>query len=185
VQYKAWIKEGHRMKKILDSRKMSDGKPISFQQGHYNLAKCWDLALPQLRAGEQIKLHCPSYYAQNGEGMHSQFSSQHISQDTPIDYEITLLECQRSVDDINRVNKKYGVEQIVENKNDEKRVNYSGLKKVKSNTHDANGEILRSGGGIPKGYVPPPAPPASEKAPVSKKEVANAAKQVVAMKDEI
>merc|ERR1719223_1366971 len=117
--------------------------------------------------------------------MHSQFSSQHITQDTPIDYEISLLECERTVDAINRANKKYGSEAIIENKNDEKRVNYSGLKKLKSNTHDANGEVLRSGGGIPKGYVPPPAPPASEKAPVSKKEVANAAKQVIAMKDEI
>jgi hypothetical protein len=185
VQYKAWVKEGRKMKKVLDSSKMGDGKPISFQQGHYNLAKCWDLALPQLRAGEQVKLHCPAYYAQNGEGMHSQFSSQHISQDTPIDYEISLLECERSVDAINLVNKKYGSETIVEAKNDEKRVNYSGLKKLKSSTHDANGEVLRSGGGIPKGYVPPPAPPASEKTPVSKKEVASAAKQVIAMKGEI
>ena len=30
VQYKAWIKEGRSMKKVLDSSKMADGKPISF-----------------------------------------------------------------------------------------------------------------------------------------------------------
>jgi hypothetical protein len=80
------------------------------------------------------------------------------------------------VDGINRVNKKYGIEPIIENKNDEKRVNFSGIKKLKSNTHDANGEIKRSGGGIPKGYVEPPTPPKSDKAEVSKKEVASAAK---------
>jgi len=47
---------------------------------------------------------------------------------------------------------------------------HSGLKKIKSKTHDANGEVLRSGGGTPKGYVEPPPKPVS-KGVVSKKEI--------------
>jgi len=40
------------MIKVLDSRKINNGRPITFQQGNFHVVKCWDLAAILLHAKE-------------------------------------------------------------------------------------------------------------------------------------
>jgi FKBP-type peptidyl-prolyl cis-trans isomerase len=70
VHYKAYIDNNNTaleyMDKVLDSRVKGQGKPITFRGGYYQVAKCWDMTLPLMHAGETITLECPSHFALGG-----------------------------------------------------------------------------------------------------------------------
>jgi FKBP-type peptidyl-prolyl cis-trans isomerase len=55
--------------------------------------KCWDLAVILLHAGEQIKISCPAYLANGGAEMYSQIDSKKIPPNTPLTYNLEILEC--------------------------------------------------------------------------------------------
>jgi FKBP-type peptidyl-prolyl cis-trans isomerase len=93
IQYKGFMQEGNNMMKVLDSRKVNDGKPITFQQGNFHVVKCWDLSVILLHAGERIKIACPAYLANGGAEMYSHIGSKKIPANTPLTYEIEILEC--------------------------------------------------------------------------------------------
>jgi len=42
LNWKGYNKEG---KLIFDSAKINDGRPYRFRLGHYEVSKCWDIAV--------------------------------------------------------------------------------------------------------------------------------------------
>lgn len=154
VQYKAFMEEGNKMMKVLDSKKANEGKPVTFQQGQYNVVKCWDLAAPLLNQGEKISISCPAYLSNGGREEYSHMGSKKIPSNTPLTYELEVLECEDSIDKINDKSKKHGVHL---NKHYHKKAHHLIHSKLKpwdgDNTHDLNGLIKRTGGGPPKDWV--------------------------------
>ena len=51
---------------IEDSRSHEQGKPKIFRLGHYEVSKCWDISLQQIRQGESATVTCPGELAQGG-----------------------------------------------------------------------------------------------------------------------
>ena len=93
IQYKGFMEDGSKMMKVLDSRKVNDGKPITFQQGNFHVVKCWDISVILLHAGEKLKISCPAYLANGGSEEYSHIGSKKIPANTPLTYEIEILEC--------------------------------------------------------------------------------------------
>lgn len=42
-----------------------------FQLGRYRIAKCWELAVINMHAGEQAELHCPAYLSHGGHAYYA------------------------------------------------------------------------------------------------------------------
>lgn len=93
IQYKGFMKEGGDMMKVLDSRKMNNGRPITFQQGNFHVVKCWDLTGILLHAGEKIRISCPAYLSNGGAESYSHVGSKKIPAYTPMTYDLEILEC--------------------------------------------------------------------------------------------
>ena len=93
IQYKGFMEDGSKMMKVLDSRKVNDEKPITFQQGNFHVVKCWDISVILLHAGEKLKISCPAYLANGGSEEYSHIGSKKIPANTPLTYEIEILEC--------------------------------------------------------------------------------------------
>ena len=87
------MKDGNNMLQVLNSRKINNGKPVTFQQGNFHVVKCWDLAVILLQSGENIRISCPAYLANGGAESYSHFGSQKIPANTPITYDLEILEC--------------------------------------------------------------------------------------------
>ena len=62
VHYKAF--NGDQL--IEDSRTFEQGKPKIFRLGHYEVSKCRDISLQQIRQGESASVSCPGELAQGG-----------------------------------------------------------------------------------------------------------------------
>jgi len=88
VQFRTYIREGTKLRKIMDSRVSNEGKPTSFQQGQYHVFKCWDLTLAYLRAGEKVRIYCPSYLANGGAQAVSQLGRTIVYPNTPLIFNI-------------------------------------------------------------------------------------------------
>ena len=80
--------------------------------GHYQVVKCWDMAAANMHAGEKIKMFCPSQLANGGAEVYGHFDSFRIPANTDLTYEFEIMECEASVDKINKLVKKYGVPKI-------------------------------------------------------------------------
>lgn len=93
IHYKGFMKEGSKMMKVLDSRKVNGGKPMTFQQGSFHVVKCWELAVVALHAGEQARVACPAYLSNGGAEAYSHMGSKKIPSNTPLTYDIEVLEC--------------------------------------------------------------------------------------------
>ena len=51
-------------KLVQDTRqKFGEDKPVEFQVSKHELVRCFDLALPQMRPGEKMKIECPAKLA--------------------------------------------------------------------------------------------------------------------------
>ena len=59
-----------------------------------------------LNAGEKIKLACPAYLSNGGTEYYSHLSSKKIPEQTPLTYELEILECEPTVAKINKAGKK-------------------------------------------------------------------------------
>lgn len=71
-----------------------------------------------MRAGQTIKLECPAQYAYGGQEVYGHFDSFRIPEDTDLNYELTVLNCEPSIQALNRKNaaKGAGAEKIKEQK---------------------------------------------------------------------
>jgi len=60
INYKAFLASSGKM--IEDTHTRNDGKPSPkrFIIGHFDVIKCFDLILPQMKQGEVSKVFCPS-----------------------------------------------------------------------------------------------------------------------------
>lgn len=66
---------------------------MTFQQGHYQVPKCWDLSVFLLHQNEKLRIKCPAYLAHGGAEVYSGLSSFRIPANTPLIYEIEVLTC--------------------------------------------------------------------------------------------
>jgi FKBP-type peptidyl-prolyl cis-trans isomerase len=44
---------------VEDSRQYMEGKPKVFKLGHFEVSECWDIAIQQIRQGENATVLCP------------------------------------------------------------------------------------------------------------------------------
>jgi hypothetical protein len=90
LHWRGYLKD----KKVEDSREWFH-RPKVFQLGHYEVTKCWDIALQQMRQGESAIVHCPGDLDKGG------VQDQYIHDDTAawipefsdMKYEFDVLEC--------------------------------------------------------------------------------------------
>jgi FKBP-type peptidyl-prolyl cis-trans isomerase len=59
-----------------------------------------------MHAGQQLKVSCPSYLAYGGTPKYGHYNLDLIPADSPLVFELDVLECQQGIDKINEVNKK-------------------------------------------------------------------------------
>ena len=97
-------------KQVQDSRHL--GRPAIFQMGQFEVAKCWDLALTNMHAGEKLKMFCPATYANGGAEIYSDFDSFRIPENTDLTYVIEVLECEPTINKINAHMKKYHLDKL-------------------------------------------------------------------------
>lgn len=100
-----------------------------------------------MNVGEKLKISCPAYLSNGGAEFYSHMGSKKVPANTPITYEIEVLECQMDLENISRPTDKR-----FHKKHD--KFLHTHLKRFEGdNTHDENGEIRRNGGGPAKDYV--------------------------------
>ena len=90
MQYKGYLKG----KKVEDSKEFLQ-RPKVFQLGHYEVTKCWDIALQQVRQGESITVDCPGDLDKGGvqdQYIHDNTASW-IPEYSDMTYEFDVLEC--------------------------------------------------------------------------------------------
>lgn len=125
---------------------VNKGKPFNFRQGHYNVFKCWDQTVWYLRQGESVRIYCPAYLSNGGQRAFSQTGLSVIQPNTPIYFDIEILECQAKPEDLISIGRNFfkaPVKNVVE----------SGLKSFKGNKeYEASGDIKRTGGGPSPSY---------------------------------
>lgn len=95
---------------VQDSRHV--GRPVIFQMGQFEVAKCWDLALANMHAGEKLKLFCPAVYANGGAETYGDFDSFRIPENTDLTYDLEVLECEGTINKINAHMKKYHLDKL-------------------------------------------------------------------------
>jgi hypothetical protein len=81
-------------KKVEDSRDWFH-HPKTFRLGHYQVTKCWDIALQQIRQGEQATVTCPGDLDKGGvedQYIHDNTASW-IPTYSDMRYEFDVLEC--------------------------------------------------------------------------------------------
>ena len=90
VHWKGYLKD----KKVEDSQAWFH-RPKTFRLGHYEVTKCWDIALQQVRQGEKATVHCPGDLDKGGvedQYVHDDTSSW-IPEYSDMRYEFEVLEC--------------------------------------------------------------------------------------------
>jgi hypothetical protein len=94
-----------------------------------------------LHSQESVRIYCPAYLANGGAIAYSQIGNSIIPQDTPLIFDIKVLECQGRHEDLISVGRKNF-------KSSNTTVLNSGLKPFKgTREYDSNGAVLRKGGG--------------------------------------
>jgi hypothetical protein len=61
-----------------------------------------------MNLGGQISIACPAYLSNGGREEYSHMGSLKIPSNTPLTYELEVLECEGSIDSINEKSKKHG-----------------------------------------------------------------------------
>lgn len=67
--------------------------PIEFKIGHSHLTHCMDLAVPQMKPGDKMNVHCPAKLVYGGANVYSDFSSEVIPPNSDLTYELEVLSC--------------------------------------------------------------------------------------------
>ena len=91
VHWTATTKSGHL---VESSRDFHQGFPRVFQLGNYQVMRCWDLTLMNMKGGQNIEVYCPSEYAYGDVETYNHFGSETIKHNTDLIYYLELLECQ-------------------------------------------------------------------------------------------
>lgn len=81
---------------VEDSRACVNGNctPKVFRLGHYEVSKCWDIALQQMKAFGKAKIFCPGGLDRGGNvNQYGQYGSGWVHTNSDMTYEIDVLEC--------------------------------------------------------------------------------------------
>lgn len=119
---------------VEDSRKYEEGQPMTFLMGHYDVPKCWEIALISMHAGESLSMKCPAFYAYGGHERYSHFGSAKIPANSDLVFELDVLNCEETAADLDKANeedendavplipkkKKVGKDKKVDDDDDEK-----------------------------------------------------------------
>lgn len=98
VHWKAYLMD-NRM--VSDSRSEGQGLPKVFSIGKSDVFKCWDLAVPQLKAGAKAKLTCPAHYAWGNAYTQAPLGGEPIPLNSDVYFDLEVLECNRVPEDDN------------------------------------------------------------------------------------
>lgn len=118
IHYEGYIGDSNH--KVFDSRLFDEGKPFRFHQGFYEVIKCWDMAVYLLSTGDSIEIVCPAKFAFGGVSTYSHFDHEQIPPNTDIKYKIEVFECEGTIQDFNKANKKYKLPDLIEKKSQER-----------------------------------------------------------------
>jgi len=91
IHWKGWNQDG---KLIEDSRKLRHNKPDYFRIGHYEVSKCWDIAVQQMKQGEIATVKCPASVDSGGApNRYEHFGSSWVHANEDMTYQIEVAEC--------------------------------------------------------------------------------------------
>lgn len=81
---------------VEDSRQFLTASPQTFKLGHFEVAKCWDMAIQQMKPSEVASFECP--HALNQEAnpeMENMFGNAYAqgTEKSPMKYEIEVMNC--------------------------------------------------------------------------------------------
>jgi len=96
-----YVKRNSLGETIQDSKKTKLGNAQEFRVGYYEVSKCWDVAIMQMKSGEQGTITCPAEH-DTSRGMHTG-SYNNIDNDeedldrtsgtADVKYDIEIIEC--------------------------------------------------------------------------------------------
>jgi hypothetical protein len=91
VNYKAFDKGGLEVYNSFADTE----RPKSFRLGHYEVSKCWDIALQQAKERQYIRVSCPGDLDQGGdtERKADDSAGKFFKDPVDMDYEFDILEC--------------------------------------------------------------------------------------------
>jgi hypothetical protein len=138
MHFKSYMNDGAEL--VQDSRHV--GSPVIFQMGQYEVAKCWDLSLANMHAGEKIKISCPAVYANGGAETYGDFDSFRIPENTDLTYDLEVLECEPTVNLMNTHMKKYHLDKL-KKKTCADRKMVPDLNPVSENKEDKDKKVLK------------------------------------------
>jgi len=96
IHYSAKIRGTNEI--IEDTRKkFGEDKPKVFVLGHFDVVKCFDLIVPQMRSGESAQVMCPSKFVYGDAPMFGHFGSIPIPPNSDMVYNIDVLSCTPSL----------------------------------------------------------------------------------------
>lgn len=113
----------------------------------YTVPKCWEITAANMQAGQRVKTYCPAYLSYGGTPKYGHFGNDLIPADSPLVFELDILECENTIDKINAANKKAGNKAPVIYKRGEKRpkvepaVPKSEIKQIKNKVFKMKKEV--------------------------------------------
>lgn len=92
VWYQGWDEAGSIR---FDNKKLGvTSRPKVFKIGNYQVSKCWDVAIQQMKVGEIAKFRCPGEFDKGGAAdQYTHFGSGWIPENTDMTYVIEVDEC--------------------------------------------------------------------------------------------
>jgi len=91
IHYVGWNDKG---KEIVNSKKARHGHAAYYRIGHYEMSKCWDIAIQQMRQGEIANISCAGDVDKGGApNQYEQDSTNIIPVYTDTKYKIEITEC--------------------------------------------------------------------------------------------
>ena len=90
VHWSGSLKDG---RVITDSRSEPGALPKTFNVGSSDVYKCWDLAIPQLHAGDKAHVSCPAKLVYGTSLEIAPLGDDAVPKNSDVDFEIEVLKC--------------------------------------------------------------------------------------------
>lgn len=85
-------------REVENSEHTKQGNSHLFRLGHYEVAKCWDMAIMQMKAGEKANVKCPAHFDHRGTESVNNYpykGDEWIKGGSDMTYEIEVKSCGR------------------------------------------------------------------------------------------
>jgi len=65
----------------------------TFTLGQSEVFKCWELALPQINAGDKVTITCPSEFVYGGANVVAPIGGEYIPKWSDVDFDLNVIDC--------------------------------------------------------------------------------------------